>query len=98
MQRLKPSIKNKESLSRFQITVSKTNTKFKWNECCWCDYEFRRENGYEIYMNENFNVLNPSETYYVCHKCSKDISIEDMRKIWEESNQYKIFKARGNDD
>lgn len=98
MRRLKKSIKEKQSLKRFDLRVSKINTKFTWNNCCWCDYEFRKEEGYEITMSENFNINNPSETYYVCNKCSSCMSKEDMTKIWEESKLYKVFKSRSYDE
>lgn len=98
MRRLKKEIKCNENLDRFQLQVSKINTKFKWNKCYWCDYEFRREEGYQIYMSENLNINNPSEVYYVCNECSKGVSMEDMIEVWESSNLYKVFKNRFYDE
>ena len=98
MRRLKPHIKEKKSLQRFELRVSKINTKLMWNSCSWCDCEFRREDGYMIIMQENHNIDNPTEYYYVCNKCSKGISIEEMKKVWEEGNLYKTFQRRTHDE
>lgn len=94
MRRLKKEIKSNGRLGRFQLRVSRVNTRFKWNECCWCDYEFRREYGYEIYMCEHLNNSHNSETYYVCNKCSNGVPIEDMMEAWENSKLYDTFKHK----
>lgn len=97
MRRLKREVFKKENNERFQLIVSKVKPMF-WKPCCWCDYEFRREEGYQIYMSENYNINNPSESYYICNECSGGVSMEDMIKVWENSNLYKTFRSRCYDE
>lgn len=94
MKRIKKAIRCKETNERFQIYISKINPKIIWKPCHWCKHEFRREEGYKIELSEPINLGNPSEYYYICNECSNKLNEEELRLIWKNSAEFKLYKNR----
>lgn len=91
MRRLKKEIRDRKE--QFTISVSKITPKFFWENCHWCDYEFRREEGTLIILTDNNNPTNNNRGYAVCNKCSNGVDLETMKKVWEQSDEFKRFRT-----
>ena len=95
LRRLKKEIRDKVCNKKepFEISVSKTFPKLLWQECHWCDYEFRRGEGTLIVLIDNQNPIRNDKGYALCSKCTNGIDTVMMERIWVESKEFKEFKT-----
>ncbi len=68
--------------------VQQVFTWFKWNQCCNCKKEFRREHGYSSYIKPPRNSI--VDTRYLCKTCGSsfehaDILFRKMRRDFMEA-------------
>ncbi len=62
--------------TKLSRTVQKVWTLFKWNQCCNCNKEFRREPGYSSYITPPRNSV--VDTRYLCKTCGGDLEQADI--------------------